>query len=78
MRFFGLYAMLIYVVMFGLEYILAKLPQRWPGLLLPAAALLLSIVRARGGTLGDLLGGNVLTVILLFMYFLLRRNGARE
>ena len=48
------------------------------GALLPAAALVLSIVRARGGTLGDLLGGNVLTVILLFMYFLLRRNGARE
>ena len=81
MKYIALYAILLYAVIFGLEYYLAKLPRRWPGLVLPGITFCLAMMNViaymntgYGNVLTNFITSNAITFILLIMYFFVRRK----
>ncbi|MGE4352599.1 MAG: hypothetical protein AB7D36_00760 [Oscillospiraceae bacterium] len=76
-----IYALLLYAVLFGLEYYLAKQRPKWPGLILPFITFcmaIMNIVSYSGTGYGNMISNffisNIITVLLLLLYFFQRRR----
>ena len=76
-----IYAIILYAVLFGGEYYLAKMPLAWPGLLLPFVTFCLAMMNViayagtgYGNIVSNFFTSNIITFLLLLLYFFQRRR----